>query len=107
MRFLDLVESTTEQDDLLNSIEEMIVRSKARGFTQMSTPTILAKLQSMGYVLEMENLLDLLETISSVGSANKEVVKLDTSLPPSPDDEKGKEQVKKMASNQLMKGRKP
>jgi len=107
MRLYDLIETTTEQDDLLSNIEEMIVRAKARGFTQMSTPTILAKLESMGYVVEMENLLELLGTISSVGSANKEIIKLDTALPPSPEDEKGKEQVQKMASKQLMKDRKP
>lgn len=101
MRFSDLIESTTEQDDLLSNIEEMIVRAKARGFTQMSTSTILAKLESMGYVLEMENLLELLGTISSVGSANREVIKLDTALPPSPDGEEGKEQVKRWHLNNL------
>lgn len=108
MRFSDLVESTTEQDDLLSNLEEMIVRAKARGFSQMSTPTVLAKLESMGYVVEMENLLDLLGTISTVGAANREFIKLDNALPPSPeDDEEGKEQVQKMASKQLMKDRKP
>lgn len=108
MRLSDLIESTTEQDDLLGNLEEMIVRAKARGFSQMSTPTVLAKLESMGYVLEMENLLELLSTITSVGAANREVIKLDNALPPSPENnEEGKKIVQKMASKQLMKDRKP
>ena len=107
MRFSDLIENTIQQDDLLSNLEEMIVRAKARGFTQMSTPTVLAKLEAMGYVVDMENLLDLLGTISSVGSSNREFIKLDTALPSGPeDDEEGKETVQKMASKQLMKDRK-
>lgn len=99
----DLIEST-EQDDLLNSLEEMISRAKARGFSKISTPTILAKLEATGYVLEMQNLLDLLGTIASVGSATSKIVTLDNALPPSPEgDDGGAEKVKKMASKQLMK----
>lgn len=103
MLIRDLIEST-EQDDLLNSLEEMISRAKARGFSKISTPTILAKLEATGYVLEMQNLLDLLGTIASVGSATNKTVTLDNALPPSPEgDDGGAEKVKKMASKQLMK----
>lgn len=106
MRLSDLVETTTEQNDLLNTIEEMIVRSKARGFSKMSTPTMLAKLNSLGYVIKMENLLELLTTVASVGSANNKIITLDIAIPDRPQNDDGKEQVKKLASKQLMKGRK-
>ena len=103
MKIRDLIESV-EQDDLLNHLEEMISRAKARGFSKVSTPAILAKLEATGYVLEMQNLLDLLGTIASVGSATKELITLNNALPPSPDgDDGGAEKVKKMASKQLMK----
>ena len=69
---------TTEgQDYVLNGIEELIVRSKARGMTSIKTPALLAKLQSSGYYLEMKSLVRMLNSISAVGSANKQEVKLD------------------------------
>ena len=91
---------TTEgQDYVLNGIEELIVRSKARGMTSIKTPALLAKLQSSGYYLEMKSLIRMLNSINAVGSANKEEVKLDSALPTETDP--ADDTVSKMASKQL------
>jgi len=93
---------TTEgQDYVLNGIEELIVRSKARGMTSIKTPALLAKLQSSGYYLEMKSLVRMLNSISAVGSANKQEVKLDSALPTETDPTD--DTVSKMASKQLSK----
>ena len=93
------------QGYVLNGIEELIVRSKARGLTKISTPTLLAKLKASGYLIDMKNLLTLLGKLDSVGSANKQEVTLDTAIPSSPnkiDDQT----VSKLASKQIKKAQK-
>lgn len=89
------------QDYVLNGIEEMIVRAKARGLTSINTPALLAKLKANGYYLEMRSLLRMLNQISAVGSANKQTVKLDTALPPV--SKKTDDTVSKMALKQRSK----
>lgn len=89
------------QDYVLNGIEEIIVRAKARGFTKIKTPSVLAKLEAGGYFIDMGSLVDLLNSIDAVGSANRETITLANALPPDanqPDDT-----VSKMASKQLTK----
>ena len=109
MRYLDLVvESTTDQADIVNDLEELITRAKARNFVKISTPAVLAKLQSMGYSVDMASLKTLLSNIQSVGSANDTEVTLDTALPDSTDSQKqdNADVVSKLASKQIQKGTK-
>lgn len=101
MRYVDLVEATS-QEDILNDLEELIVRSKARGFTKISTPMIKGKLEAQGYSLDMNSLLDMLRTIASVGSANAETITFDNALPSTPKN-KDDDTVSKMASKQIAK----
>jgi hypothetical protein len=96
--------ATEGQSYVLNGIEEIIVRAKARGLTKLSTKTVLAKLDSAGYFVTMPDLVKMLNRIDAVGSANKEEVTLDTALPDSPDPKD--DTVSKMAANQIKKGMK-
>ena len=93
------------QGYVLNGIEELIVRSKARGLTKISTSALLNKLNASGYFVDMKNLLTLLNKIDSVGSANKEEVTLDTAIPSSPD-QKDDQTVSKLAAKQIKKAQK-
>jgi hypothetical protein len=105
MRFSDLVESTVEQGDIANDLEELITRAKARGYTKLNTPSVLSKLESMGYSIDMISLKSLLKNIKSVGAASDTEVTLDTAVPDSPnaDADKDKATVSKLANNQLKK----
>jgi len=89
------------QDFVLNGIEEIIVRAKARGMTKIKTPAIKAKLDAGGYFIDMKSLVRMLNSIDAVGAANKEVTSLDTALPPDADPRD--DTVGKMASKQLAK----
>ena len=63
---------------------------------------VLSKLRVMGYSIDVESLIDMLGTITSVGNANKKDITLDTALPRSdagPEDET----VSKMAQKQVSK----
>ena len=109
MRYLDLVvESTTDQADIVNDLEELITRAKARNFVKISTPAVIAKLQDMGYSVDMTSLKALLSNIQSVGSTNDTEVTLDTAIPSSPDSQKkaSADVVSKLASKQIQKGTK-
>lgn len=90
---------TEGQDYVLNGIEELIVRAKARGATSLKTPALMAKLEASGYFVDMKSLVRMLNSIDAVGSANREEVKLDSALPV--DVEKDDQTVSKMASKQL------
>jgi len=105
MRFSDLVESTVEQDDIANDLEEIITRAKARGYTKLNTPSVLSKLQTMGYSVDIISLKSLLKDIKSVGAASDTEITLDTAVPDSPnaDKEKDKDTVSKLANKQIKK----
>ena len=63
---------------------------------------ILSKLRAMGHSVDIESLIDMLSTITIVGSANKKDVTLDTAIPRSdagPEDQT----VSKMAQKQISK----
>jgi len=90
------------QDEVLNALEEIITREKANGKIKIPTNMVLAKLRAMGYSVDIKSLLDLLPTITSVGSSNKKDITLDTALPRSnaePEDTT----VAKMAKKQMQK----
>lgn len=101
MRIIELLESTS-QDEILNALEELLVRLKAQGKTKVKTAAIEARLKSAGYVVDRSNLLDLLNKVKIVGSANGVEVTLDSALPDSPK-QKDDATVSKMASKQLTK----
>ena len=105
MRFTELVESTVEQEDIANDLEELVTRAKARGYAKINTPSILSKMQAMGYSVDMFSLLKLLKDIQSVGAANDIEVTLDTAVPDTSntDAEKDKATVSKLANQQLRK----
>ena len=91
-----------DQVDILNDLEEIIVRAKANGKFKIPTNMVLAKLRAIGHSIDITSLMDLLATITSVGSANKKDITLDTALPRSnaePEDDT----VEKMASKQISK----
>jgi hypothetical protein len=90
---------TEGQDFVLNGIEELIVRAKARGMTSLKTPVVQAKLEASGYFVDIKSLVRMLNSIDAVGSANREEIKLDSALPV--DAEKDDDTVSKMASKQL------
>lgn len=94
-----------DQSDILNDIEEYIVRAKARGFTKISTPTLLAKLQSSGYSIDNSSFMNLVRTISAVGSVNKIEIKLNSAIPANTQDKEDKT-VSNMAAKQIKKGMK-
>lgn len=109
MKYLDLVvESTTDQADIVNDLEELITRAKARNFVKISTPAVLNKLKAMGYTVDMISLKSLLSNIKSVGSATDTEVTLDTALPDSTDSQKtdNAKVVSNLASKQIQKGTK-
>ena len=91
-----------DQEDILNDLEELITRAKANGKFKIPTNMVLAKLRAMGYSISIQDLLDLLPTITSVGSSNKKDITLDTAVPRSnaePEDDT----VEKMAKKQMQK----
>lgn len=101
MRFTELLENT-DQEEVFNALEELLVRIKAQGKTKVKTAAILARLKSAGYVIDRSTLIDLLNKIEIVGSANGVETMLDTALPDSPK-QKDDQTVSKMASKQLTK----
>ena len=91
-----------DQTDILNALEELITRAKANGKFKISTNMVLSKLRVMGYSIDVESLIDMLGTITSVGNANKKDITLDTALPRSdagPEDKT----VANMAKKQIQK----
>jgi len=91
-----------EQGDILNDLEEMITRAKANGKFKIPTNMVLAKLRAIGHSIDITSLMDLLATITSVGSANKKDITLDTALPRSDADPED-DTVSKMAQKQISK----
>ena len=63
---------------------------------------VLAKLRAIGHSIDITSLMDLLATITSVGSANKKDITLDTALPRSDADPED-DTVSKMAQKQISK----
>ena len=91
-----------DQGDILNDLEELLTRAKANFKTKVPTNMILSKLRAMGYSIDVTSLIDMLSTITIVGSANKKDITLDTALPRSdanPEDQT----VSKMAQKQIDK----
>ena len=91
-----------DQTDILNDLEEIIVRAKANGKFKIPTNMVLAKLRAIGHSIDITSLMDLLATITSVGSANKKDITLDTALPRSDADPED-DTVSKMAQKQISK----
>ena len=91
-----------DQSDILNDLEEMLTRAKARMKTKIPTNMVLSKLRSMGYSVDIISLIDMLTTITIVGSANKKDITLDTALPRSDADPEDKT-VSNMAQKQIDK----
>ena len=91
-----------DQDNVVNALEEILTRAKARGQVKISTNMVLGKLREMGFSIDIQSLLDMLPSITSVGDSNKKDITLDTALPRSdagPEDET----VSKMAQKQVSK----
>ncbi len=91
-----------DQSDVLNDLEELLTRAKANQKTKIPTNMVLSKLRAMGYSIDVRSLIDMLATITIVGSANKKDITLDTALPRSdagPEDQT----VSKMAQKQISK----
>ena len=80
----------------------MLTRAKARMKTKIPTNMVLSKLRSMGYSVDITSLIDMLATITIVGSANKKDITLDTALPRSDADPEDKT-VSNMAQKQIDK----
>ena len=70
--------------------------------TKIPTNMVLSKLRSMGYSVDITSLIDMLTTITIVGSANKKDITLDTALPRSDADPEDKT-VSNMAQKQIDK----
>jgi|TARA_B100002019_G_scaffold263866_1_gene252226 hypothetical protein len=91
-----------DQGDILNDLEELLTRAKANKKVKVPTNMIISKLRAMGYSIDITSLMDMLATITIVGSANKKDITLDTAIPRSdagPEDET----VSKMAQKQIDK----
>ena len=91
-----------DQGDVLNDLEELLTRAKANLKTKIPTNMVLAKLRAMGYSIDITSLIEMLATITIVGSANKKDITLDTALPRS-DAEPEDQTVSKMAQKQIDK----
>ena len=91
-----------DQANILNDLEEIVVRAKANGKFKIPTNMVLAKLRAIGHSIDITSLMDLLATITSVGSANKKDITLDTAVPRSNADPED-DTVSKMASKQISK----
>ena len=91
-----------DQGDILNDLEELITRAKANGKMKIPTNRILTKLRAMGHSISIQSLLDMLPTITSVGTSNKKDVTLDTAIPRSDTGPEDKT-VANMAKKQIQK----
>tara|TARA_A100001388_G_scaffold271536_1_gene250478 strand:- start:85 stop:399 length:315 start_codon:yes stop_codon:yes gene_type:complete len=91
-----------DQGDILNDLEELLTRAKANMKTKIPTNMVLSKLRAMGYSIDVTSLIDMLATITIVGSANKKDITLDTALPRSDADPED-QTVSKMAQKQIDK----
>ena len=91
-----------DQGDILNDLEELITRAKANGKMKIPTNMILTKLRAMGHSISVQSLLDMLPTITSVGTSNKKDVTLDTAIPRSDTGPEDKT-VANMAKKQIQK----
>ena len=91
-----------DQTDILNDLEELLTRAKANKKVKVPTNMVLSKLRAMGHSIDISSLMDMLATITIVGSANKKDITLDTAIPRSdagPEDQT----VSKMAQKQIDK----
>jgi len=91
-----------DQNNILNDLEELITRAKANGKFKIPTNMVLAKLRAMGHSISIQDLLDLLPTITSVGARNKKDISLDTAIPRS-NAEPDSDVVSKLAKKQIQK----
>tara|TARA_Y100000389_G_scaffold50914_2_gene46628 strand:+ start:3165 stop:3479 length:315 start_codon:yes stop_codon:yes gene_type:complete len=91
-----------DQNNILNDLEELITRAKANGKFKIPTNMVLAKLRAMGHSISIQDLLDLLPTITSVGASNKKDISLDTAIPRS-NAEPDSDVVSKLAKKQMQK----
>lgn len=91
-----------DQDNVVNALEEILTRAKARGQIKVSTNMVLSKLRQVGFSIDIQSLLDMLPTITIVGDSNKKDITLDTALPRSDADPEDTT-VKKMAQKQIQK----
>jgi len=91
-----------DQTDILNDLEELLTRAKANMKSKISTNMVLSKLRAMGHSVDVESLMDMLATITIVGSANKKDITLDTAIPRSDADPED-QTVSKMAQKQISK----
>jgi len=91
-----------DQSQIVNALEELLTRAKARGQIKIPTNSVLGKLRAMGFSVDIQSLLDILPTITTVGDSNKKDITLDTALPRSDADPEDTT-VKKMAQKQIQK----
>ena len=70
--------------------------------TKIPTNMVLSKLRAMGYSIDVRSLIDMLATITIVGSANKKDITLDIAIPRSDADPED-QTVSKMAQKQISK----
>lgn len=77
MRFREIIaESYTET--LRSEIINLLAAVSAGGITQVNTPALLKDLQNQGFALEEPMLLELLDQIEIVQSADKETISIST-----------------------------
>jgi hypothetical protein len=75
MRFDDLLQEA-DQRFVVDELEDLLVRNKARGFKNISTPLLKDKLEAMGYVVDMNSLVRMLGNIPIVGNVDANTIEL-------------------------------
>lgn len=79
MRFKDLIESNDYNDDLYSEIVTLLTSVSAEGIDEVDTQSLLIDLEEQGFSIDIETLLELLDTVEIVATANAENIKISTS----------------------------
>jgi hypothetical protein len=80
MRFIEIItESSIAIDNMRNDVINLLTAMSASGISSIATNQLLIDLQSLGYTIDDETIIDILSDISIVASANSETIDIATS----------------------------
>lgn len=78
MRFIELVE-TSYIDDLRSEVINLLTSVSAEGIDEVDTQNLLIDLESIGFAVDEESLLELLDSLPIVATASADTIQISTS----------------------------
>ena len=79
MRIAEILQESHYTDELQNDITNLLIAVAEDGIFKVETQNLLNDLQNMGYSIDEESILDVLDTIGIVRDANPETIDISLS----------------------------